>query len=77
VGGQFNFVTFAEDRVKNLIDLAAIATVPGFCLFRDPGEVVRPVSEFGTVLGQIELFGATYEEIWAEAERLRARLLLR
>jgi hypothetical protein len=77
VGGQFNVVTFAEDRVENLVDLAALPAAPAFCLFRDPDEVVRPVSEFGTVLGQIELFGESYEEIRAEAERLRRRLLRR
>jgi len=37
---------------------------------------VKQVSEFGIVLAQIDLFGRSYEEIRAEANRLR-RLLLK
>jgi hypothetical protein len=33
------------------------------------------MSEFGIVLAQIDLFGRSYEEIHAEAEALRRRLL--
>lgn len=76
VGGQFNFITFAEDRAENLFDFARARTVPQLTLYFSEGEWVKQVSEFGIVLAQLDLFGDSYEEIRAEANRLR-RLLLR
>ena len=35
------------------------------------------MSEFGIVLAQVDLFGDSYEEIHAQAEGLRRRLLKR
>lgn len=77
VGGQFNLITFAEGRVGDLLDLDAARAVPGISLDRSADELVRPVSEFGVVLAQVELFGESYEEIHAEATRIRRRLLKR
>lgn len=77
VGGQFNLITFAEGRVGDLLDLDAAREVPGISLDRSPEEIVRPVSEFGVVLAQVELFGGSYAEIHAEATRIRRRLLKR
>jgi hypothetical protein len=39
------------------------------------GDWVKPVSEFGFVLAQIDLFGRSYAEIKEEADQLRRRLL--
>jgi hypothetical protein len=77
VGGQFNLITFAEGRVGDLLDLEAAREVQGISLDRSADERVRPVSEFGIVLAQVELFGKSYEEIHAEATRIRRRLLKR
>jgi hypothetical protein len=76
VGGQFNFITFAEDRADRLLDFARARTIPGLTLYFAEADQVKQMSEFGIVLAQLDLFGASYEEIHAEAERLR-RLLLR
>lgn len=77
VGGQFNLITFAEGRVGDLLDLDAARETPGISIDRPADEIVRPVSEFGVVLAQIELFGGSYEEIHAEATKIRRRLLRR
>lgn len=76
VGGQFNFITFAEDRADHVLDFARARTIPGITLYFSESDQVRQMSEFGIVLAQLDLFGPSYEEIHAEAERLR-RLLLR
>jgi len=76
VGGQFNFITFGEDRAENLLDFERARAVSGLTMYVSPGQWVRQMSEFGIVLAQIDLFGRSYEEIHAEAERLR-RLLLK
>lgn len=75
VGGQFNFVTFAEDWAENLIDFEKARSIPGLTLYVSEGDWVRPVSEFGFVLAQIDLLGRGYEEIHEEANRLRRMLL--
>lgn len=75
VAGQFNVITFADDFAGNLVDHAAAGEVEGLKLFRREDERVRPVSEFGVVLGQLELAGATYDEIHARAEDVRRRIL--
>lgn len=76
VGGQFNLITFGEDRADALLDLDRVQDVPALNVFVSPDQGVKQVSEFGIVLAQIDIFGQSYEEIHAEAERLR-RLLLR
>ncbi|MBI3304417.1 MAG: ATP-grasp domain-containing protein [Deltaproteobacteria bacterium] len=76
VGGQFNFITFGEDRAEHLLDFARARMIPQLTLYISEGDWVKQVSEFGIVLAQIDLFGRSYEEIRAEAERLR-RLLLK
>jgi hypothetical protein len=76
VGGQFNFITFAEDRAESLLDFARARTIPQLTLYFSAGDWVKQVSEFGIVLAQIDLFGRSYEEIHAGADRLR-RLLLK
>jgi len=76
VGGQFNFITFAEDRADRLFDFARARAISGLTLYFSETEQVKQMSEFGIVLAQLDLFGSSYEEIHAEAERLR-RLLLR
>jgi hypothetical protein len=45
-------------------------------LFVAEGDWVEPVSDLGSVLAQVELFGSDYDQIKREADRLR-RLLLR
>ena len=77
VGGQFNLITFAEGRLGDLLDFDAAREVPGISLDRPADDFVRPLSEFGVVLAQVELFGESYEEIHAEATRIRRRLLKR
>ena len=77
VAGQFNLITFADDYAGNLADYAAAAEVEGLSLFRAENDRVRPVSEFGVVLGQVEIAGKTYEEIHARAEAVRRRVLKR
>ncbi len=75
VGGQFNFITFAEGRADRLLDFARARTIPGVTLYFSEADSVRQMSEFGVVLAQVDLFGASYEEIHAEAERLRRMVL--
>ncbi len=75
VAGQFNVITFEDDLAGNLLDYEAAKLVPEFSAFRRANERVRPVSEFGVVLGQIEIAGDSYEEIHARAEEMRRRLL--
>jgi len=75
VGGQFNFITFAEDRADRLLDFARARTIPGLTLYFSEADQVRQMSEFGIVLAQLDLFGPSYEAIHAEAEELRHSLL--
>jgi hypothetical protein len=75
VAGQFNVITFEKDLAGNLLDYEAAKEIPAFSAFRSPDERVRPVSEFGVVLGQIEIVGDSYDEIHARAEEMRRKLL--
>ena len=75
VGGQFNLITFGEDLAENLFDFRRAQEVGELTIYVEPGQEIRPVSEFGVVLAQIDLFGPSYEAIHAEAEALRRRLL--
>lgn len=75
VAGQFNVITFDDDLAGNLLDYEAAASIPEFSAFRRAGERVRPMSEFGVVLGQIEIAGQSYEEIHERAEGMRRMLL--
>ncbi len=75
VGGQFNFITFGEDWAERLFDFGQARQVRGLTIYVEPGQMIRPVSEFGVVLAQIDLFGPSYPAIRAQAEALRGRLL--
>ena len=75
VAGQFNVITFDDDLAGNLLDYEAAATMPELSVFRRAEEQVRVVSEFGAVLGQIEIAGDSYEEIHDRAEEMRRKLL--
>ena len=75
VGGQFNFITFGKDVAENLFNFAQAQSVSDMTIYVEPGQEIRPVSEFGVVMAQIDLFGPSYEAIRAEAEALRRRLL--
>lgn len=77
VGGQFNFITFAEDWAEHLFDFARARTIPQLTLYFSEGQWVQQMSEFGIVLAQLDLFGDTYDAIRAEANRLRRLLLKR
>jgi len=43
-------------------------------IYHEPETVIRPTSEFGAVLGQIELSGDSYEAIHQKAEEIRRRV---
>jgi hypothetical protein len=75
VAGQFNVITFDDDLAGNLLDYEAAATMPEFSSFRRAEERVRPLSEFGVVLGQIEIVGHSYDEVQERAEAMRRKLL--
>ncbi|MEA2339443.1 MAG: hypothetical protein QOE82_3450, partial [Thermoanaerobaculia bacterium] len=75
VAGQFNVITFDDDLAGNLLDYEAAATMPEFSAFRRRDERVRPVSEFGVVLGQIEIAAHSYDEIHERAETMRRKLM--
>ncbi|MEA2326438.1 MAG: hypothetical protein QOE68_1397 [Thermoanaerobaculia bacterium] len=75
VAGQFNVITFDDDVAGNLLDYDAAAAMPEFSAFRRADERVRPVSEFGVVLGQIEIAGDSYAAIHEQAEEMRRRLM--
>ncbi len=75
VAGQFNLISFAEASAAELIDFKAAAAIPELVLFHEPGDSIRAVSEFGSVLGQIELEGDLYEELHARAEAIRKQVL--
>jgi hypothetical protein len=75
VAGQFNVITFDDDLAGNLLDYDDAAAMPEFSAFRRADERVRPVSEFGVVLGQIEIAGDSYEAIHERAEEMRRRLM--
>jgi biotin carboxylase len=77
VGGQFNFITFAEDWAENLFDFSLAQSIPQLTMYFSTGDWVKQMSEFGIVLAQTDLFGRSYEEICAEANRLRQLLLKR
>lgn len=71
VAGQFNLVTFSSGFAGELVDFVAAAGIPALRMFRSADDYVEPVSEFGVVLGQLELAGSSYEEIHAHAEAVR------
>ena len=75
MAGQFNVITFDDDLAGNLLDYDAAAAMPEFSAFRKADERVRPVSEFGVVLGQIEIVGDYYDAVHERAEELRRRLM--
>ncbi|HEX7680997.1 MAG TPA: hypothetical protein VF713_22865, partial [Thermoanaerobaculia bacterium] len=75
VAGQFNVITFDDDLAGNLLDYDAAAAMPEFSAFRSAEERVRPLSEFGVVLGQVEIVGDSYDEIYERAETMRRKLL--
>jgi hypothetical protein len=75
VGAQCNFVTFGTDRAENLLDFECARAIPQLALYVSEGDWVKPVSEFGFVLAQIDLFGRSYAEIKEEVDRLRRMLL--
>jgi hypothetical protein len=75
VAGQFNVITFDDALAGNLLDYAAAAAMPEFSAFRRAEERVRPVSEFGVVLGQIEIAGDSYDAIHRRAEEMRRTLM--
>lgn len=76
VAGQFNLVSLGPGRAGDLVDYEASAAVAGLKLFRPRGAFVAPTSEFGVVLGQFEVAGSSYDEIHAEAETVRRRVLV-
>ncbi len=76
VGGQFNFLTFGYGRAADLIDCPA-AEEAGVSLFVDPDDEIEPLSDLGTVLAQVELFGPEYAAVKRRADDLRRRLLKR
>ena len=75
VAGQFNLISFAQAAAGQLADYEAAAMIPELTLFHDRQDPVSAVSEFGSVLGQIELSGQSYEEIHLRAESIRRRVL--
>jgi hypothetical protein len=75
VAGQFNVITFDDDLAGNLLDYDSAAAMPELSVFRKADERVRPVSEFGVVLGQIEIAGDSYHAIHQRAEEMRRRLM--
>lgn len=75
VGGQFNFITFAEDQADCLLDFERARAIPEMTLYFSEHDQVRQMSEFGIVLAQLDVFGDSYDEIHAEAERLRRMIL--
>ena len=74
VAGQFNILTFAEGKTRELIDLRAAEQIPEVAIYHDPEDVIRPASEFGAVVGQIELSGMSYEAIHQKANEIRRRV---
>lgn len=75
VGGQFNFITFGEDVAENLFDFEKARGLEGITIYVEEGQVIRPVSEFGVVMAQMDLFGASYEDVHNTAVDFRHRLL--
>jgi hypothetical protein len=75
VAGQFNVITFDADLASNLLDYDAAKAMPELSILRRAEERVRSVSEFGVVLGQIEIVGDSYAEIHGRAEEMRRKLL--
>jgi hypothetical protein len=74
VAGQFNVLTFEEGRTEDLVDFGEAAKFPELGIYHDPETVIRPTSEFGAVLGQIELSGDGYDAIHQKAEEIRRRV---
>jgi hypothetical protein len=75
VGAQCNFVTFGTDWAENLLDFERARAIPQLTLYASAGDWVKPVSEFGFVLAQIDLFGRSYAEIKQQVDQLRRSLL--
>jgi hypothetical protein len=75
VAGQFNVLTFDEGRAGDLMDFEQAAKFPELGIYHDPDTVIRPASEFGAVLGQIELCGDDYDAIHQKAEEIRRRVV--
>lgn len=75
VSGQFNLTTFSEGEAGALLDYRAAENVAGLSFLRSSSEHVRAISQFGVVLAQLEIAGGSYEEISAQADRARQRLL--
>jgi ATP-grasp domain len=74
VAGQFNVLAFEEGRAGDLVDFDAAANIPELALYHDRDTLIRPASEFGAVLGQIELSGPSYEAIHQKAEEIRRQV---
>lgn len=77
LAAQFNLITHGSGLAGDLVDFEAASRFPRLRLFRRADEHVEPVSEFGVVLGQMELVGNRYDEIRPEAEYIRRRVLRR
>jgi len=75
VAGQFNLLAFEEGTMAELVDFGAASEIPELALYHDPDTHIRPASEFGAVLGQIELTGPSYEAIHQKAQEIRSRVL--
>ena len=75
VAGQFNLISFSDAKASELLDFQAASTISELTLWHGPDDSIDAVSEFGSVLGQIELSGGSYAEIHARAETIRRRVL--
>ena len=64
-----------DGRAGNLMDYEAASRFPEVTLFHAGDEHLRLRSEFGAVLGQIEICGPSYEDIHARAQSIRRALL--
>ena len=74
VSGQFNVITFANGLAGELVDFEEARRIPELAIYHDRNDLIRPASEFGAVLGQIELSGSSYEAIHQKAEEIRRRV---
>lgn len=74
VAGQFNLISFTEGLASDLVDFEAAAGIQELTLFHRSSDPVQVVSEFGSVLGQIELSGPDYEAIHARAQSIRRQV---
>ena len=73
-GGQFNIVTAREGKVKDLFNLD-ISFPFHTELFLKGDEKIRQLSEYGVVVGQMEIVGDTYDEIKAIADKYREKVI--